>query len=447
MDAITGVMGPRVRRAMTAVGAALLLAAMPACDRDSILEVQTPDIIDPDDINNAQGIAALHAGAVSEFGFIMDNGGSNGGGPLAIYSGLFTDEAMHASTPPAVRAWDLRLVPSSNTVSPGIFLNLQRARSRAEDAARKIAALLPNGDARIGELWAISAFTYILFAETYCSGVPISLADPLTYGDPLSTNQLLDTALVRLTAASAAAAGDTRVANLVAVLRGRALLNQAQFAQAAAAVATVPTSFNYQVFHSTTTARQTNQIQVQFSTDIVSVSDGEGTNGLNFASANDPRVPVLATGASRNDGVTPMVQFRKYTTQADAVTQASGIEARLIEAEAALQANDVPLYLSKLNEARATVAGLAPLGDPGTQTARENLLFRERAFWMYMTAHRLGDLRRLVRQYSRGAETVFPTAAYHKQGLTRGTDVSFIIPQPEENNPSYSAAACSAGAA
>lgn len=446
MDAINGVMGPRVRRAMTAVGAALLVG-MAACDRDSILEVKTPDIIDPDDINNTQGISALHAGAVSEFGFIMDNGASNGGGALTVYTGLFTDEAMHASTPPAVRAWDLRLVPASNTVSPGIFLNLQRARSRAEDAARKIAALLPNGDPRIGELWAISAFTYILFAEVYCSGVPISLADPLTYGDPLSTNQLLDTALVRLTAASAAAAGDARVANLVAVLRGRALLNRAQFAQAAAAVAAVPTTFNYQIFHSTTTARQTNQIQVLFSTDIVSVSDGEGTNGLNFASAGDPRIPVLATGASRNDGVTPMVQFRKYTTQSDAVTHASGIEARLIEAEAALQANDVPLYLSKLNEARATVSGLTPLGDPGTQTAREDLLFRERAFWMYFTAHRLGDLRRLVRQYSRSAETVFPTAAYHKQGLTRGTDVSFIIPQPEENNPSYSAAACNAGAA
>ena len=444
MDAIKMLNGPRVRRAMATVVAATLVLSIHACDRDSLLEVETPDIIDPDDINNAQGISALHAGAVSEFGFSMDNGA---GTPLSIYSALFTDEAMHASTPPAVRAWDLRDVPASNTVSPIIFLNLQRARARAEDAARKITALLPGGDPRIGELWAISAFTYILFAENYCSGVPISQADPLTYGDPLSTAQLLDTALVRLTAASAAAAGDARITNFIAVLRGRALLNQAQFAQAAAAVAAVPTAFSYQIFHSTTTARQTNQIQVQFSTDIISVPTAEGTNGLDFASAADPRLPTLATGASRNDGVTPMVQFRKYTTQADAVTQASGIEARLIEAEAALRAGDVTLFLSKLNEARATVTGLAAVSDPGTAVARENLLFRERGFWLYLTAHRLGDLRRLVRQYSRTAESVFPTAAYHKQGLTRGTQVSFIIPQPEENNPGYSTAACNPNAA
>jgi hypothetical protein len=447
MDAIKIFSGPRVRRAMAAVAAATLVLSIHACDRDSFLEVENPDIINPDDINNPQGISALHAGAVAEFGFIMDNGQSNGGGALAIYSALFTDEAMHASTPPAVRAWDLRDVPTSNTVSPGIFLNLQRARSRAEDAARKITALVPGGDPRIGELWAISAFTYILFAEIYCSGVPISHAgEPPLYGDPLSTAQLLDTALVRLTAATGAAAGDARVLNLIAVLRGRALLSMGQFAQASTAVATVPTSYAYQIFHSTTTARQTNQIQVQFATDIISVSNGEGTNGLDFASAADPRIPVLATGASRNDGVTPMVQFRKYTTQADPVTQASGIEARLIEAEAALQAGDPTLFMSKLNEARATVTGLGQLADPGTAAARENLLFRERGFWLYLTAHRLGDLRRMVRQYARSAESVFPTAAYHKQGLTRGTQVSFIIPQPEENNPSYSAAACNPNA-
>jgi hypothetical protein len=75
-----------------------------------------------------------------------------------------------------------------------------------------------------------------------------------------------------------------------------------------------------------------------------------------------------------------------------------------------------------------------------------DLLLRERAFWFYLTAHRLGDLRRLVRQYARTAESVYPTGAYHKQGLTRGTQVSFIVPQPEENNPEYDASACNPSA-
>ena len=67
---------------------------------------------------------------------------------------------------------------------------------------------------------------------------------------------------------------------------------------------------------------------------------------------------------------------------------------------------------------------------------------RERAFWFYLTAHRLGDLRRLVNQYGRAKESVYPTGAYHKQGLTRGTQATLIVPHQEENNPNYQASAC-----
>lgn len=438
-------MSAMIRRVVSIGSLAIALVAAPACG-EGLLDVETPDVIDPSALDNPQGASAIYAGGIAEFVFAM-NTGSAAGAALSLYSAMFTDETMHASTPPAVREWDLRNVLPGNGVAATMFLNLQRARARTEDAARRVSGLVTGADARVGELWAISAFTYILFAELYCSGVPISKANPLTYGRPLTTTELLDTALVRLTAAGDAAAGDTRILNLVAVLRGRALLDQGQFAQAAQAVATVPTNYVYQIFHSTTTQRQINQIPVLFTTDIHSVTNGEGTNGLNYASAGDPRVPTLATGLSRNDGVTPMVQLRKYTAQSDPVVQASGVEARLIEAEAALAAQNVALFLEKLNAARATVPALGTVTDPGSQTAREDLLFRERAFWFYLTAHRLGDLRRLIRQYNRPAESVFPTGAYHKQGLTRGTQVSFVVPQPEENNPEYDASACNPNAA
>jgi hypothetical protein len=90
------------------------------------------------------------------------------------------------------------------------------------------------------------------------------------------------------------------------------------------------------------------------------------------------------------------------------------------------------------------MAGLTPLTDPGTATARVDLMFRERAFWMYLTGHRLGDLRRLVRQYGRAKESVYPTGAYHKQALIRGTQATFVIPQPEENNANFDPSVCNA---
>jgi hypothetical protein len=86
---------------------------------------------------------------------------------------------------------------------------------------------------------------------------------------------------------------------------------------------------------------------------------------------------------------------------------------------------------------------LTPLTDPGSTVARENLLFRERAFWFWGTAHRLGDLRRLVKNYQRGAETVYPTGPYFKGGAY-GTDLVLIPAQAEKNNPDF--AGCSATA-
>jgi hypothetical protein len=68
-------------------------------------------------------------------------------------------------------------------------------------------------------------------------------------------------------------------------------------------------------------------------------------------------------------------------------------------------------------------------------------LFKERAYWLFLTSHRLGDLRRLVTQYNRGTETVFPTGTYHKSG-TYGTDVNSPVPQAEENNPNFKREAC-----
>ncbi|HEX4936078.1 MAG TPA: hypothetical protein VFV33_23015, partial [Gemmatimonadaceae bacterium] len=79
---------------------------------------------------------------------------------------------------------------------------------------------------------------------------------------------------------------------------------------------------------------------------------------------------------------------------------------------------------------------LTPLADPGSTTAREDLLFRERAFWFWGTAHRLGDLRRLVKDYKRPAASVYPNGPYFKGGAY-GNDVVLIPAQAERNNPAY----------
>lgn len=437
-----------VRRAITTAIAVATAFAFVACKADSLLKTNNPDVIDPTALGTAQGAAALYNGAVGDAAVAADGSGTDGWAIISAVS-WFTDEGRFGGTPPELKQMDLRAVREEADAWQTMYLNVHRAREGAERAAEALRGFNAN-DPRIGELYALSALMHIFLAEDYCSGVPFSTTQPtLQYGNPLSTAETFQRAIGRLDMAKSGAGGDPTVLNLQAVLRGRALLSLAKnsadvagFAAAAAAVASVPTGFVYQTYHGTATLRQNNFLYTDsYSQDRMSVSDREGTNGLNFASAGDPRVPVdiptANSGLSRFDNVTPMVYYKRYNTLSAPVVHATGIEARLIEAEAALAANDIPTWLAKLNEPRATMPGLAALTDPGTPAARVDLMFRERAFWLFQTGHRLGDLRRLVRQYGRGPETVFPTGAYHKDNLVRGTDVNIVIPISERNNPNY----------
>jgi hypothetical protein len=176
--------------------------------------------------------------------------------------------------------------------------------------------------------------------------------------------------------------------------------------------------------------------------------------GLAFATAGDARLPACRGGTaactaagvsnprifdSQNATVLPLWVQLRFPTRDTPWPLATGVEARLIEAEAQLAAGGA--WLATLNALRGTVSGLAPLADPGTPAARADLLFRERAFWLFGTGHRLGDLRRLVRQYGRPADSVFPSGPWVKGG-EYGNDVSFPIPQSEENNPQFKRAGC-----
>ena len=108
---------------------------------------------------------------------------------------------------------------------------------------------------------------------------------------------------------------------------------------------------------------------------------------------------------------------------------ADGIEARLIEAELQLRNTDYSGMTTTLNDLRAGAdIGLDDLGEPGTQAEAEDLLFSERAFWLFATGHRLGDMRRLIRQYDRTEDEVFPSGTYIKGG-SYGTDVNLPIPR------------------
>ena len=83
------------------------------------------------------------------------------------------------------------------------------------------------------------------------------------------------------------------------------------------------------------------------------------------------------------------------------------------------------------------ICGPAASG-PDPDALRGDLVFRERAFWLYLTGHRRGDLRRLIREYRRSPNAVYPTDTYPGGSGSYGTEVVAPVPTDEQaGNPAY----------
>jgi hypothetical protein len=449
---------PAARVTLTAIAAGAL--ALAACNVTESLQVTDPDIIPPTDVQSPAGANGVRIGAIARLNLATSGGGTTTGGTttsegLFLLSGLFADEWINGDS--FIARWDVdrRAVKIDNTFLTDVNRLLNRARLSGAQAASLLKQYVPTGPAAdVAEMYFVQAYAENAMAEHYCNGIVLAkIVDGVaTDGSPTTYNAVYEAALAHadsgLALITGTSAADVKVRNALRILKGRILINLARPAEAAVAVAAVPTSFRYVNYHSQTT--RDNQIWTFNNVARrYSVANLEGTNGLNFATAADPRLPVCNGGdaactaigvtiRTRDDGTTPVIVQRIWPARDSSVTIAGGVEARMIEAEAAYRAANFTVFMQKLNQARTEggVAGLpATLVDPVTTVGRENLLFRERAFWMYSTGHRVGDLRRLIRQYGRAPETVFPTGAWHKNSGVYEGDVNWPLPQAEQNNP------------
>jgi hypothetical protein len=429
-----------IRLRQVAFGLVCFIASA-ACS--SLTDVSAPDVIEPGELDNPAGAETLRLGAISRFATGFAGAGSNLAQNTA--GGLMADE-LSSATVGSIVSVDQRTQPDPE---PGIYYpyaTLQQAHVNSLQAIGVLQRISPSRRSAIGELFALVGYTEDFFGEDLCSGIPISpIVDGApTFGDPLSTSELLTRSVANFDSARMYGADSARILNLASIGKGRALLNQGAFSEAAAAVSAVPTAYIYKTDHSAS-VQPNSFYTIVNSLKMFTVADREGQNGLPFVSAADPRVPTQALGKG-SDQVTNLFGLTRYNSAAASVTLASGLEARLIEAEAALQNGSSAQFLDILNALRADPnvraqyaippGALGPLAQPATNAERVDLLFSERAFWLFGTGHRHGDLRRLVRQYSRPSESVFPTGPY-KQGQIYGPQVTFTPDGGELNNPRY----------
>lgn len=464
------------RAPLLRVAGTVLLAAgfLQGCNdvTDSLLEATDPDLITPSSVQSAEGAQALYIGSFTRLRTATT--GSNADNPGAfLFGGLMADEWSTSSTYIQNDEADQRKVQENNSLVTVNFRALHRVRTAANQAIAGLREYRPAETVKVAEMYFHRGFAEMQLGLDFCNGVPVSDAatEEFLLGNPETGAQLFARAAASfdsaITLSSGTAAENVKVNRAARIGKARALLalGSTRAAEAATTVAGIPTSYTYDLTHSLTGG--TNNLWGQnASSRRFTVGDSvEGNarnllvkNAIPFHSAQDPRLPSRYTVSSKNDTTKSQdgFTFSRTTTlygQLTNVPIANGVDARMVEAEARLAANDFAGMVAILNALRA--APPAPLGDlgrsgsgvpavaplpalatPATRDAAIDLFFREKAFWTFSRGQRLGDLRRLVRQYGRAVGNVFPSGAHYRGG-DYGADVNFPVPTNELVNPNF----------
>ena len=449
------------RRWPRAMAVAITLAScgvLISCNTKTLLEADDPDLVTQPNVNSIEGALALRSGALDRFRNM-----TGGAESTWLFGGLLADEWSTSSTFVQNDETDQRRISLDNGSITGFLRNISRVRTAANQANDALKQYQPTNTSAIGEMYLARGFAEFQLASDFCNGIPLSdgTTSPVTYGTPKTNAEVFAIALASLDSAIAITTGtdafSVQIKTAARIARSRVLLGLNRISDAGAGVAGIATLFSYD--HTFVTTTGDNVIWGQgASARRYTVGDSlEGNarnllvkNAIPFYSSRDPRLPSAYTTQNAGkdtvksqDGLT----YSRTTTlyaRSTSLPVTNGIDARLIEAEAALKAGDAAGMLAILNALRAappkigeiTPTGLAPLALPATADAQLDLLFREKAYWTFSRGQRLGDLRRLIRQYGRTPDNTFPVGTHYRGG-TYGGDVNLPVVTDELNNPNF----------
>ncbi|MDB4875477.1 MAG: hypothetical protein JWM41_1923 [Gemmatimonadetes bacterium] len=461
-------------RGVTRAAALLAVFLVPtACDvKNELLQPQNPGVVDQTAVGSPASAAALKIGAMGRLKFVVSDPAVAGFAGSSIWeaSGLLTDEFMNSDFQNSQNDVDARTISPDNSASN--YTRTTQARGYIRDAIVAELKFEPTKTADIGELYMALGFLEMTLAENFCNGIPLGFNTQgvvdysLPDFKPRTNAEVYDVALAHLDSAltilgAATDVNAVAVRNATLITKARVLVDKGQYATAAALVPAGTIASSYQYVFITQASSNTDDLGIwTLNNSIARYSVGDSVvnyggktfqtiNAIPFASLNDPRVPIVRGVdiklPAEDAGQTPLFIQQVYKNRDDPIPMVSGIDARLIEAEAQLAASNFTGMMATLNALRtappkignfqaATMPAIATT--PATKDAAVSLFFREKAFWQFGRGYRLSDLRRLIRQYGRTQDKVFPTGSQYK-GVPYGTDVNFPVPDAERVNSQF----------
>lgn len=279
-------------------------------------------------------------------------------------------------------------------------------------------------------------FAYRVLGEAMC--VAIIDRGPAT---PAKDNLVRAESAFTAAIAVAAAANNATLVNAAYAGRAQVRVDLGDWTGAVVDAAKVPTTLKYQMpYYANVDEYGYNR--TMWSSSSQSFYKATSVWGTWYAkyydSSKDPRVPYTQTaltgaGAFPPVGKVPWWPQAKYVTQTAGINLATGREARLIEAEAALRNGDIATAMARIDANRAS-ANAPMAARPATLADAWTLLKQERGIELWLEGRRLADRRRWAADQTPGA--LDPLEVPGAASYLEGQSMCFPVSQDEiDTNP------------
>jgi starch-binding outer membrane protein, SusD/RagB family len=401
--------------------AALLAMAAGLTGCDDFLDVKNPNNLEAEAIDEERDRTLLSQSVWQAF--VARHGEIN------VYVAWFTHEARVGDTFPTRNEYGRRDVGEA---SGHHGQNWSAPHSTIQFAEEVIRRIEPSGNTLdLARAYLASGFSIMVVGQHYCEA---TLAESWTVPrGPLTSQQMMDSAIVRFQAANTIASGlsgaeATAIANAALVGIARAHLQNGRNAQASQVAAQVPANFVFNLLHMDDPSNRGtlgNTIWLFSESRISLVVPPEF---IAMADAGDPRIAYVNMGRPSQDGVLTFIRQDKYKGWGDPERLASGLEAQYIKVEA----DGNPTEMLAFINARRAVGNQAPMAATNDMDAllRELMEQKTRDFWL--EGKRLADFRRNPNHVP---YIIPPGNTYYKPAVGQVSDQTcWPVPLGEKNN-------------
>ena len=416
-----------IRRGRLILAAGVAIAVSACSQVDELMEVNNPDAIPEDALDDATLVDVLTNSVIGRFAAEYDD-------PIIWAGSHPTDDQVSGINWPTTQELGARRLAYDAGPANDMFRALSRARFMADSVTTRLGNLLenPQSDRRMALVLAYSGYSYTLMAEIMCEATINVGAERYTPA------QLADMAIAKFQAAIpiAQAAGADDVLNLARTGLARAATAAGDQALVMSAAADVPADFIWWVEYKESALENTLDDNVTGANHTIGVHPrllkAWGTYGevIPIEAQTDPRVQFNPNPRTGHDARTILytpyqpLAYSDYTgtLQTDAVRPVvfnpdtdirlgSYLDAMHNYYEAAGPTGTGPegSTLDFVNSRRA-VGNQAPVNLSGDALMTE--LREQRMRDLFLGGFRLGDLRRWKAQGINDPDSQFPTGPH-----------------------------------